>query len=78
MDKLEKILSEAVPNVNFLESEVLVDSGAIDSFDIITIIDALNTEYGIDIDPKDVKPANFNSYKKIEELVNKYVEKKSN
>ena len=77
MDKLESILTETVPNVDFRGSENLVDSNKIDSFDIISIIDALNTAYGIEIDPKDVKPANFNSYTKIEELVQKYVEQKN-
>ena len=77
MENLEKILNEAVPNVDFRSSEVLVDSNTIDSFDIISIIDAVNTAYGIDIDPKDVKPSNFNSYTKIEELIRKYVEQKN-
>ena len=37
MENLEKILNEAVPNVDFRSSEVLVDSNTIDSFDIISI-----------------------------------------
>ncbi len=70
-DAILKILSEIRPEFDFSESEDFIEEGLLDSFDIVSIIDALENEFGIVIDGLDVVPENFNTVESIVTLVNK-------
>lgn len=74
MEKLIKILSEVRPDLDFETETQLVDSGVLDSFDMVSIVAAISETYGVDIKGKDLTPANFNSAKAILELINKEVQ----
>lgn len=54
-------------------SENLLDSGVIDSFDIVDLIGSLEMQFGIVVDGDDIVPENFESVDAIAGLVGKYL-----
>lgn len=75
MKKLLEILEEIKPGVDFKNSKNMIEGGLIDSFDIITIITAINSEFDIDFTVADIMPENFETvetlYNTIERIKNK-------
>ena len=74
MEKVLEILEELRPDVDFEKEESLVDGGVLDSFDIVALAGELNDEFDIEIKPSDLVPANFNSAKAINALVEKLMD----
>ena len=74
MEKVLEILEELRPDVDFEKEESLVDGGVLDSFDIVALDGELNDEFDIEIKPSDLVPANFNSAKAINALVEKLMD----
>ena len=68
-DEILEILAEAVPSVDFLESDTMMDDGILDSLTIVQIIGELSVEYDIDFIFEDLVPENFNSIDGIVALV---------
>ncbi len=73
--KILEILEEVRPEFEFGESEDFIEDGLLDSFDIVTIIDSLEKEFGIVIDGLDVVPENFVNVDSIKSLVEKSAKK---
>lgn len=71
MEQLEKILQEIRPDIDFKQEKSLIDNGVLDSFDIISIVGELNTEFDIEINVEDLLPENFNSMEAMYELIRK-------
>lgn len=71
MEQLEKILQEIRPDIDFEQEKSLIDNGILDSFDIISIVGELNTEFDIEINVEDLLPENFNSMEAMYELIQK-------
>lgn len=71
MEKILSMLEEIRPEHNFQESSDFVEDGLLDSFDLITLIDMLESAYGVTIDGLDVVPENFQSVEAIAGLVKK-------
>lgn len=69
METLLKILAELRPDVDFEENKELVDSGELDSFDIVSLVGELCDEYDIEIGADEIVPENFNSVEAIWALV---------
>lgn len=74
-NKILEILEEVRPEFEFGKSEDFIEDGLLDSFDIVTIIDSLEKEFGIVIDGLDVVPENFVNVDSIKSLVEKSVKK---
>ena len=70
-EKVLAILSELRPEFDFTEDVNFIEEGMLDSFDIVSLVDALNTEFQIIIDGVDIVPENFSSVETIAALVNK-------
>lgn len=66
-----KILAEIRPEFDFSSSENYAEDGFLDSFDIVTIVDAIEKEFGIIVDGLEVVPENFESVASICELIKK-------
>ena len=47
----------------------LIDDGVLDSFDIVSLVSDLNSEFDIEINVMDLEPVNFNSVKAMLELI---------
>ncbi len=72
MEELFKVLERIKPGVDFRNNTSLIDDEILDSFDIVTLVAALDEEFDVQITAKDILPENFNSaeamYKLIEKL----------
>lgn len=71
MEKIMSMLEEIRPEHDFQESSDFVEDGLLDSFDLITLIDMLESAYEVTIDGLDVVPENFASVEAIAGLVKK-------
>ena len=67
-------MEEVKPGVEFKGKSDLMDSGELDSFDVITLVSELQDEYDIDIPVEEIVPENFNSVDEIYKLVQKLLE----
>ena len=69
MEKLIAILSELHPEVDFEVTEDLIDDGVLDSLDIVSLVSAIDTEFGITIPAEEIVPENFNSANALFDLI---------
>ncbi|MDD5946541.1 MAG: acyl carrier protein [Oscillospiraceae bacterium] len=69
MDTIMDILKDLHEDVDFESCTTLIDDGILDSFDIISIITEINSEFGVAIPADKIVPENFNSAKALAELV---------
>ena len=69
MEELLAIMSDVRPDLDFETETALIDDGILDSFDIISIVSAVNAQFGIEIDVNDLLPENFNSAEALYELI---------
>jgi len=61
MEKLIQILQNLHADVDWERETQLIDGGLLDSFDMITLVGALNDSFGVDIELEHLLPENFNS-----------------
>ena len=61
-------------DVDFEENKELVDSGELDSFDIVSLVGELCDEYDIEIGADEIVPENFNSVEAIWALMQRLQE----
>ncbi len=74
MERLIEILEELEPDVDYENTEDLIDGRHLDSLKILSLISELEDEFDIEIPTVEIVPANFNSAKKIWELIEKLKE----
>ena len=70
-DQILEILEEIRPDVDFEKEKKLITDGIMDSFDIVSLVGALNDEFDIDIQVGNLVPDNFNSIEGMIALVEK-------
>ena len=71
MNKIIEILQDLRPEYDFTQSKDFIADGYLDSFDIVSLVSALEENYGILIDALDILPENFCSIEAIVEVVKK-------
>lgn len=71
MEELLEILEDIHPEVDFENNERLIDDGILDSFDIVTLVSTIMTEFDVVITAEELLPENFNSAKAIYALIQK-------
>ena len=69
MNKLENILKDLKPDIDFKNENNLIEDGILSSFDIVTLVAMLNEEYKINITVKELIPGNFSSMESILKMV---------
>lgn len=74
MEALLDILMDLHPEVDFETCTTLIDDKILDSFDIISIITEVNTEYDVAIPAEEIIPENFNSAQALFELIEKLLD----
>lgn len=74
MEKLIEILENLQPEVDYNTCEDLVDGRYLDSLTILSLISEIEDEFDVEIPTVEIIPANFNSAKKIWELIEKLQE----
>jgi len=70
-EKIISILSELRPEFDFTESVNFIEEGMLDSFDIVNLVDELETHFDFKIDGTDVIPENFSSIDSIAAVIEK-------
>lgn len=70
-EKIIEILTELRPEFDFTEEVDFIEEGMLDSFDIVSLVDELESHFGIKIQGIDVIPENFSTLDKIESLLKK-------
>ena len=69
MEKLLEILSSLHSEVDFENTEDLVDDGILDSLDIVALVTEIDAEMGVSIPAEEIIPENFNSAKALMALI---------
>lgn len=73
-EELMSILTDLRPDVDFENEKKLIDDGVLDSFDIVSLVSELNSEFDIEINVMDLEPENFNTVEAMLELIVKMQE----
>lgn len=74
MEKLLEILEELEPEVDYETVENLIDGRYLDSLKILSLISEIEDEFDVEIPTVEIIPDNFNSAKKIWNLIEKLKE----
>lgn len=74
MEQLLNILSELHPEVDFETETHLIDNKILDSFDIVTIVAEIDSEFDVSIPAEELVPENFNSAQALYALVERLME----
>lgn len=69
MDELIEILKGLHEDVDFENTDTLIDDGILDSFDIISLISEIADTFDVVISAENITPENFNSAKSLMELI---------
>jgi len=72
-EKILKILGDIRPEFDFNESDNFIDDGLLDSFDIVTLVSELDSEFSISINGEDISSENFATLTTIENLLKVYI-----
>lgn len=68
-EKIVKILTELRPEFNFTEDVNFIEEGMLDSFDLVSLVDSIEQEFGVAIPGMDILPENFCSVDAIENII---------
>ena len=71
MKTVAEILKEIRPEFDFAASSSFIEDGMLDSFDMVTLVSALDKNFGVSINGTDIVPENFQNLQTIEALVSK-------
>ncbi len=71
MEELLEILKNIRPNVDFEHCEDLINSGTLDSMDMVMIMTQIMQKFDLSIPPEEMVPENFNSAKTMYRLIQK-------
>lgn len=74
MDELLEILQDLHSDVDFERCDTLIDDNILDSFDIVTLISDINSEFDVAIPPEEIVPENFNSASALWKLIKRLEE----
>ena len=70
-EQIIEILTELRPEFDFTEDVNFIEEGMLDSFDVVSLVDALEEQFNIKIDGVDVLPENFSTIDSIIALLHK-------
>ncbi len=71
MKTVADILKEVRPEFDFAASKDFIADGMLDSFDVVTLVAALDKNFGISIQGVEIVPENFKNHQTIEALLRK-------
>lgn len=70
-EKIIEILTELRPEFDFTEDVNFIEEGMLDSFDVVSLVDELESQFDIKIDGVDILPENFSTIDSIIVLLKK-------
>jgi acyl carrier protein len=72
MDDILNILKSIRPEEDFRNADDFIEGGLLDSFDVVSLVDALDSHYGISIEGVEIVPENFQNLASIRALLEKH------
>ena len=69
LDAVIAMLSDINDEVDLSTEDKLVDNRILDSFDILSVISAIDDEFDVSVPAKEIVPENFNSAQDIYEMI---------
>lgn len=73
-EKILDILEGIRPEIDYEMEENLITDGLLDSFAIVSIINALNDEFDIEVTIGELRPENLNSVDNMVQLVERLMD----
>lgn len=73
-EKILEILYEIDDTVEYEASDNFIDDGIIDSYQMVEIVDGIESAFDIEISGRDIVPENFANLDAIEMMLKKYIE----
>lgn len=74
MERLIEILEDIVPGVDYNTCTTLIDDQILDSFGMLSLISEIEDVFGVETDPTELIPENFNSAQSIWEMICRLME----
>ncbi len=74
MEELLNILKDIHADVDYDTCTTLIDDGILDSFDIISIITEVSSEFDVQIPANEIVPENFNSAASLWKLIERLLD----
>lgn len=71
MEELLEMLKDLHPEVDFENCDTLIDDGILDSFDIVTLIAEISSEFDVKVGAEWIVPENFNSAAALWDMIQK-------
>ena len=68
-EKIIIFLKEICPGADIINSTALMDDDILDSISIVRLVDAIESDFGVEITFSDISPENLNSVDAITRLV---------
>lgn len=69
-EQVIKVLTELRPEFDFTQNDLnFIEEGMLDSFDLVNLVNELDSHYGISIDGVDIVPENFSTVDAIVNLL---------
>lgn len=68
-EKIIEILTELRPEFDFTEDVNFIEEGMLDSFDVVSLVDEIESAFGVAISGTDVIPENFCSIDAISDTI---------
>lgn len=72
--KILEILQDIKPGVDFATETDFIESGVIDSFDVITLVGEFGEAFGVSIGVLDLDPSNFKDIASIKAMIERLTE----
>lgn len=74
MERLIEILEDIVLGVDYNTCTTLIDDQILDSFGMLSLISEIEDVFGVETDPTELIPENFNSAQSIWEMICRLME----
>ena len=68
-EKIASLLKEIKPTINLTGIDDIIDSGYLDSLELMALISGLIDEFGVEIEVDNITPENFNSIDAMEKMI---------
>ena len=69
MEELLEILNDMHPEVDFENTDDLIDGKILDSIDIISIVAEISDVFGVDVPAEEIVARNFNSARALWDMI---------
>ncbi len=71
LDAMIDLLNDVKEGVDYASCTTLIDDRILDSFDILSIVSAIDDEFDVAVPAKEIVPANFNSAQSLLSMVHR-------